>query len=101
MRVPYGRSLRRRVGLVMLSGAIVRGKSRKVPVPVPLVGGEQAGSESVVAALRLAEGDRRVAAVLLHVGSPRGGAVPSGLILREGERIRPREPVVGLLGGSE
>jgi protease IV len=99
LRVPYRRSLRRRVGLVSLSGAIVRGKSRKVPVPLPLVGGEQAGSESVVAALRLAEGDRRVAAVLLHVESPGGDAFASDLIWREVERIRSRKPVVVLMGG--
>src|ERR671917_222578 len=61
LRVPYRRSLRRRVGLVSLSGAIVRGKNRKIPIPLPIVGGEQAGSESVVAALRLAEKNRRVA----------------------------------------
>src|SRR3712207_1187429 len=69
---PYRRSLRRRVGLVSLSGAIVRGKNRKIPIPLPIVGGEQAGSESVVAALRLAEGNRRVAAILFHVESPGG-----------------------------
>ncbi|MDQ3794673.1 MAG: S49 family peptidase, partial [Actinomycetota bacterium] len=72
---PYRRSLRRRVGLVSLSGAIVRGKNRKIPIPLPIVGGEQAGSESVVAALRLAEGNRRVAAILFHVESPGGDAL--------------------------
>ena len=99
LRVPYRRSLRRGVGLVSLSGAIVRGKNRKIPVPLPIVGGEQAGSESVVAALRLAEGDRRVAAVLLHVESPGGDAFASDLIWREVERIRSRKPVVVLMGG--
>ncbi len=68
-------------------------------MPLPLVGGEQAGSESVVAALRLAEGDRRVAAVLLHVESPGGDAFASDLIWREVERIRSRKPVVVLMGG--
>src|ERR671911_524550 len=80
LRVPYRRSPRRRVGLVSLSGTIVRGKSRRLPVPLPLLGGEQAGSESVVAALRLAEKNRRVSAIFFYVGSPRGDAPASDLI---------------------
>jgi protease IV len=97
LRVPYRRTLRR-VGLVSLTGAIVRGKNRRVPVPLPIVGGEQAGSESVVAALRLAERSRRVAAILLHVESPGGDAFASDLIWREVERIRAEKPVVVLMG---
>src|SRR5215207_7092066 len=100
LRVPYRRSPRRRVGLVSLSGTIVRGKSRRLPVPLPLLGGEQAGSESVVAALRLAEKNRRVAAILFHVASPGGDALASDLIWREVERIRAKKPVVGLMGNA-
>src|SRR5215211_4333124 len=100
LRVPYRRSSRRRVGLVSLSGTIVRGKSRKLPVPVPLVGGEQAGSESVVAALRLAERNRRVSAIIFHVESPGGDALASDLIWREVERIRNKKPVVVLMGNA-
>src|SRR5215210_3614475 len=98
LRVPYRRSPRRRVGLVSLSGAIVRGRSRRLPVPVPLLGGEQAGSDSVVAALRLAEKNRRVAAIIFHVESPGGDALASDLIWREVERIRTKKPVVVLMG---
>jgi protease IV len=100
LRVPYRRSLRRRVGLVSLSGAIVRGKNRKIPIPLPLLGGEQAGSESVLAALRLAEKNRRVAAILFHVESPGGDALASDLIWREVERIRAKKPVVVLMGNT-
>ena len=95
---PYRRSLRRRVGLVSLSGTIVRGKNRRFPLPLPLVGGEQAGSESVVAALRLAERSRRVGAILFHVNSRGGDALASDLIWREVERIRAKKPVVVLMG---
>ncbi len=100
LRVPYRRGSRRRVGLVSLSGTIVRGKSRKLPVPVPLVGGEQAGSESVVAALRLAERNRRVSAIIFHVESRGGDALASDLIWREVERIRNKKPVVVLMGNA-
>jgi protease-4 len=98
LRVPYRRSLRRRVGLVSLSGTIVRGKNRKVPLPLPLVGGEQAGSESILAALRVAEKNKRVVAILFHVESPGGDALASDLIWREVERIRAKKPVVVLMG---
>ncbi|MEW6637636.1 MAG: S49 family peptidase, partial [Actinomycetota bacterium] len=100
LRVPYRRSPRRRVGLVEVSGTIVRGRSRKLPVPLPLVGGEQAGSETVVAALRAAEKDRRVSSVLLHVESPGGDALASDLIWREVERINAKKPVVVLMGNA-
>lgn len=100
MRVPYRRRMRRRVALVTLSGTIVRGRSRRLPVPLPFVGAEQAGSESVVAALRVAEKSRRIAAVLLHVDSPGGDALASDLIWREIERLRDKKPVVVLMGNA-
>ena len=100
LRAPYRRRWRRRVGLVSVSGAISRGRSRRLPVPLPLLGGEQAGSESVVAALRAAEKNRRIAAVLLHVESPGGDALASDLIWREVERIKGKKPVVVLMGNA-
>ena len=96
--VPYWRRQRRQVGVVSLSGAIVRGRSRKLPVPLPVVGQQQAGSESVVGALRTAEKSRRISAILFHVESPGGDALASDLIWREVERIRAKKPVVVLMG---
>jgi protease-4 len=100
LRMPYRRRLRKRVALVSLSGAIVRGRSRRLPVPLPFVGGEQAGSDTVVAALRMAEKNRRVSAVLFHVDSPGGDALASDLIWREVERIDAKKPVVVLMGNA-
>src|SRR5215217_778837 len=74
-----------------------RRRTRKV---VGLVGREQAGSDSVVAALRVAEKQRRVAVVLLYVDSPGGDALASDLIWREVERIRAKKPVVVLMGNA-
>ena len=98
LKVAYRRRSRRRVGLVEVSGAITRGRSRKLPVPLPFLGGERAGSESVVAALRGAEKNGRVAAVLLLVESPGGDALASDLIWREVQRISAKKPVVVLMG---
>jgi protease-4 len=100
LRSPYRRSTRRLVALVGVEGAIVRGKSRKLPVPLPVIGREQAGSDSIVAALRVAEGNRRVRAVLLHVDSPGGDALASDLIWREVDRVGRKKPVVVLMGNA-
>src|ERR687894_1590381 len=100
LRVPYRRRARKVVGLVSVEGTVVRGSSRKLPVPLPLLGREQAGSDSVVAALRVAEKSRRVAAVLLYVDSPGGDALASDLIWREVERIRAKKPVIVLMGNA-
>jgi len=100
LRMPYRRRSRKKVALVTLSGAIVRGRSRRLPVPLPFVGGEQAGSDSVVAALRVAEKSRRIAAVLFYVDSPGGDALASDLIWREVERISAKKPVVVLMGNA-
>ena len=98
LKVPYRRRSRRRVGLVEVSGTIMRGRSRKLPVPVPFLGGERAGGESVVAALRGAERNGRVSSVLLHVESPGGDALASDLIWREVQRVSAKKPVVVLMG---
>lgn len=98
LRLPYRRRVRKAVALVRVEGAIVRGRSRKLPVPLPALGAEQAGSDSVVGALRVAEKSRRVGAVLMCVESPGGDALASDLIWREVERIRRKKPVVVLMG---
>ena len=98
LRMPYRKRGGKRVGLVRLSGTIVRGKSRKLPIPLPLFGQEQAGSESVVAALRVAGRNRRVSAVLFHVDTRGGDSLASDLIWREVGRINEKKPVVVLMG---
>ena len=76
----------------------MRGRSRIVPVPLLQVGQDQAGTESVVGALRRAEKSGRVSAILFHVESPGGDALASDLIWREVERIGAKKPVVVLMG---
>ncbi len=101
LRLPYrSRRARKAVGLVRVEGTIVRGRSRKLPLPLPLLGREQAGSDSVVASLRVAEKSRRIIAVLLYVDSPGGDALASDLIWREVERIRAKKPIVVLMGNA-
>ena len=85
-----------RVAVVNLSGAIVPGKSRNVPIPLPFMGGPQAGADSVVAALRRALRDKTTKAVVFHVDSGGGSALASDLIWREVARAQ--KPVVAVMG---
>lgn len=90
--------VRQRVAVVTVEGGIMTGRSRRLPVPLPLLGGQQAGSSTVTQALRQAEQDRRIAAVVLYVDSPGGSAFASDLIWREVERINRTKPVVVAMG---
>ena len=87
-----------RVAVVSLTGAIVPGESRRSPMPVPLVGGTFAGSETVVRALRAAGDDDRTEAVVFHVDSSGGSALASDLIWREVQLLDRRKPVVAVMG---
>jgi len=101
LRQPVRWTTRQAIGVISLEGLIVPGRSRRVPVPVPLPFVEaQAGAETVVQALRHAEADKRIAAVILHVETPGGSALASDLICREVRRLRERKPVVVLMGGQ-
>lgn len=85
-----------RVAVVTLTGAIVTGRSRNNPLPIPLFGGPQAGSDSVVTALRRAQKDASTKAIVLYVNSGGGSALASDLIWREVQRSK--KPVVAVMG---
>ncbi len=98
LRIPYRQYQRQTVAVVSVEGAIINGKSRDLPVPLPLIGGQQAGSESVAQALRKVEQNERIAALVLHVDSRGGDAFASDLIWREVLRVRQKKPVVVSMG---
>ncbi|NLI17193.1 MAG: peptidase [Actinomycetales bacterium] len=83
------------IAVVPVVGAIVSGRSRPTP-PVPLLAGPTAGSETVVAALRKAERDEHVKAVVLYVDSGGGSALASDVIGRA--VARSTKPVVAVMG---
>ena len=100
---PVKWTTRQRIGVVSLEGLIVPGRSRRVPWPVPMplpFGEAQAGAETITQALRQAEADKRIAAVILHVETPGGSELASDLICREVHRLRERKPVIALMGGQ-
>jgi protease-4 len=98
LRLPMLRRYRRLVGVVAVEGTIAPGRSRQIPLPIPLIGGQIAGSESIVQALRQAERNPRIAAVVLYINSPGGSAFDSDLIWREVRRLDRRKPVVAVMG---
>ncbi|MCU0493489.1 MAG: S49 family peptidase [Chloroflexaceae bacterium] len=65
-----------------------------------IIGGSQAGSDSLVQALRQAERNEQIAALVLHVDSPGGDAFASDLIWREVLRLRQKKPVVVSMGNA-
>lgn len=87
----------RAVGVVAVEGTIVVGPSRRMPLPIPRLG-VLAGSETVIQALRQAERERRLAAVVLLVDSPGGSALASDLIWREVRRLARKKPIVAYFG---
>ena len=81
------------VAVVPVVGAIVSGRSRPTP---GLLTGPTAGSETVVAALRRAERDPLVKAIVLYVDSGGGSALASDVIGRAVARCP--KPVVAVMG---
>lgn len=100
LRKQYARIRRKLVGVVTVEGAIIRGASRDLPVPLPLLGGQQAGSDTIIQAIRQAERNRRISAVILYVNSPGGDAFASDLIWREALRLQQKKPVVVVMGDA-
>jgi protease-4 len=94
------RRQRKLVAVVQVEGTITGGSSRSLPIPIPLLGGQQAGADSVAQALRQVERNRRVAAVVLYVNSRGGDAFASDLMWREVLRLRKSKPVVVAMGDA-
>ncbi len=86
------------IGVVELIGGIITGESRDSPIPIPLIGGRLAGSDTVARAFRAAERHPRIRAIVFHVDSGGGSALASDLILREVERIKVKKPVIAFMG---
>ena len=72
-----------KVAVIYATGAIVSGKSG-----TSLMGGESVGSETLIAAIRQAEEDDTVKAIVLRVDSPGGSALASDLIWKELRRCK-------------
>ena len=83
----------KRIAIVHITGEIREGRGR-----AELLSGGAAGSEAVITAIRDAEKDEKVVAIVLRIDSPGGSALTSDLIWREAERCR--KPVVASLSDT-
>lgn len=91
---------RKFIGVISLEGTINMGSSQSPPIdlPIPLVGGQVAGEQTLVYLLRRAEEMDDIAGLILHVDSPGGSALASDLIGREIQRLREKKPVLAYMG---
>ena len=79
---------KQKIAVVYAVGPIMEGKSQS-----DFFGASTIGSTTIVAALKKAADDAKVAAIVLRIDSPGGSAVASDLIWRETVRIQGKKPV--------
>ncbi len=93
MGVPTGKraGATKKIAVVYALGPIMTGKST-----ASMFGVSTMGSDTIVAALKEAEADKNVVAIVLRVNSPGGSALASDLIWRETVRIE--KPIVVSMG---
>jgi len=86
-----GAGKKQKIAVVYAVGPIMEGKSAN-----GLFGGSTMGSTTMIAALRKAAADPKVAAIVLRIDSPGGSATASDLIWRETMRIK--KPIIASMG---
>jgi protease-4 len=84
----------KRIALIPVLGEISGGKSREGPFSA----GEISGAETVVRALKRAEEDPQVAAIVLRVDSPGGDGLAADLMYRAVLEAKKKKPVVASMG---
>ncbi|HTQ37474.1 MAG TPA: signal peptide peptidase SppA [Pirellulales bacterium] len=90
---PRGKvSANQKIAIVYAVGEINTGESKGGMT------GEKLGSETIIKALKEAETDPKVAAIVLRVDSPGGSAMASDLMWREITRIKSKKPIVASMG---
>jgi protease-4 len=80
-----------KIAVIYATGVIVTGKGGE-----GLMGGESCGSTTMIEAIRQAEKDKTVKAIVLRVDSPGGSALASDLIWNE--LVKCEKPVVASMG---
>ncbi len=81
----------KKIAIVYAVGPITSGKSK-----TDMFGDQSMGSSTIIEALRDADKDKRVAAIVLRVDSPGGSALASDLIWHETQIIK--KPIVASMG---
>ncbi len=87
-----------RVGVLSLRGTMIVGNSRSFPLPLPIIGEEMMGSNTVEQAIRAARQDNSLRAVVVHIDTGGGSALASDLIWRELCLLDQEKPVIVYMG---
>lgn len=93
---------RKFIGVIGIEGGINMGSSQNPPIdlPIPLIGGQIAGEQTIVYLLRQAAQLEDMAGLILYVDSPGGSALASDLIGREIHRLNQKKPVLAYMGNT-
>jgi protease-4 len=86
------------IAVIYIDGDIVDGRSRKLPIALPLFGGDLVGGDTIAGSIAAARADKRVDAIVLRINSPGGSAVASELISREVFKTRGVKPIICSMG---
>ena len=86
----------RKIGVVVIAGTMVEGKTRTVP----LLGYKLAGAETLVSILEKARTSPSIAALVVRVDSGGGSAFASEKIWRAVQRVAERKPVIASFGSA-
>ncbi|MDQ7040221.1 MAG: signal peptide peptidase SppA [Rhodothermus sp.] len=86
------------IAVIYAVGTIIPGKSQQQPVPLPLLGGQLLGSETLIAALETARQREQIKAVVLRINSPGGSAAASEAIWQAIRRTAEDKPVIVSMG---
>ncbi len=87
-----------KVAVIFIEGDIVDGESRNVPLPLPFIGGQMVGGDTITRAIAQARLDPAVEAIVLRIDSPGGSALASELIAREVFKTRGVKPILCSMG---
>jgi protease-4 len=86
------------IAVVYIEGDIVDGASRSLPIGLPFLGQDMAGSDTIIAAIAAARAAPRVKAIIVRIDSPGGSALASDLIAREIKKTRGVKPIICSMG---
>ncbi|MBN1655305.1 MAG: signal peptide peptidase SppA [Deltaproteobacteria bacterium] len=87
--------LNQRVGIILVEGTIIDGKS----IDIPFFNVHFSGGQTIAKLLDSMAADPSIAAIVLRVDSPGGAAMASDQIWRAVRRARQRKPVIASMGG--
>ncbi len=94
--IPKPKSASKTIAVISVEGSIVDGKSRKPPlkIPIPFIGDDQEGDQTIVGLIRKAKRDKKVKGVVFHVNSGGGSPTASEAMRSAIKELVKKKPLV-------